>query len=852
MPESRAARIAELVKSALERGAEQWPSFLDEACPADPAMRAEIESLLRHQVRARDFIEGPALDLAVEALAGAGKYTAGAVLGDYEIVSLIGEGGMGEVYLAHDRSLGRHVALKLVQRGMGTEEIIHRFKREERLLASLNHPNIAQLYGGGLSPEGGPFFAMEYVDGIRIDDYCNKQRLSLRARLELFRKVCAAIHYAHQHLVIHRDIKPSNILVTETGEPKLLDFGIGKLLDPGQAAESEPTLTMVAAMTPEYASPEHIRAEAVTTASDTYSLGVLLYELLTGQRPYRIKTRRPDEIARLICETEPAKPSTAAKGRDSKTEIRDSSDSRFTLHDSRTLRGDLDNIILMALRKEPARRYSSAAQFSEDIRRYLDGLPVIARKDTFGYRSAKFVKRNRIGVAAAAVVLLTLIGAIVATAWQARVARRQRDVARLETAKAERINTFLQDMVGFSNPSWYSPNTQKGGDVTISQILEEIGPRIETELADQPEVRAEMERTIGTTYMYRARYDLAERYVGSALQTFLKLYGEEHPQTARSLLFLAEVKYFQGDVAAADQLQRRSLAVYRKEQQTGNVEPRWFAAILSDSALIASAKGDAKSAEALVREGLVVGANLTGGDRATLAIMGSVLGSILADQGKLDEAEQLHRSAIAEFHQLPGRERPELGSSLVGLGEVLTTKGELAEADASLREAEAIHRRSFGDTSPFVASSLLDEAYVSYLQGDYVQAEERANGSLSILKQLHPEGSPRYLACWRLLGRIMSRTGRAAEAEPLLRKVLDQQTRSLPEGNNQIASTKGALGECLTAQKRYPEAETLLLDDYNTLKSKFGEHDVRLKRIAQLLAELYDAWDKPEQAARYR
>jgi aminoglycoside phosphotransferase (APT) family kinase protein len=238
MPESRAAQIAELVKSALERETEQLPSFLDEACPADPEMRAEIESLLSHQARASHFIEGSALPLAVEALAGDGQYAAGTVLGDYEIVSLIGEGGMGEVYLAHDRSLGRRVALKLVQRGMGTEEIIRRFKREERLLASLNHPNIAQLYGGGVSPNGGPFFAMEYVDGIRIDEYCNQKRLPLRARLELFRKVCAAIHYAHQHLVIHRDIKPSNILVTETGEPKLLDFGIGKLLGPDEAISS--------------------------------------------------------------------------------------------------------------------------------------------------------------------------------------------------------------------------------------------------------------------------------------------------------------------------------------------------------------------------------------------------------------------------------------------------------------------------------------------------------------------------------------------------------------------------------------------------------------------------------------
>src|SRR5437660_3838223 len=412
MPEQRAERLAELVKSAVECEPGSRATFLDEECRSDLAMRAEIESLLQQQEGASQFIEEPALHLAAESLIREGAFRSGQTIGDYEIVSLIGSGGMGEVYLAKDRQLHRRVALKLIRRGMDSEDIVRYFKREEHLLASLNHPNIAQLYGGGVSIDGIPFFAMEYVEGQRLDEYCDERGLGTKERLQLFRKVCSAVTYAHQRLVIHRDLKPANIRVTAAGEPKLLDFGIAKLLDSENAPSRGQTLTLQGVMTPEYASPEQVRGENMTTASDVYSLGVVLYKLLTGQSPYRTKTNRPDEIVRAITEQEPTRPSTAVKDRDSRSENRDSVDSRFTLHDSRSLRGDLDNIILMALRKEPQRRYSSVAQFSEDIRRHLDGLPVVARTDTFQYRAGKFAQRHRVAVAAAFLILLSLVGGI--------------------------------------------------------------------------------------------------------------------------------------------------------------------------------------------------------------------------------------------------------------------------------------------------------------------------------------------------------------------------------------------------------------------------------------------------------
>ena len=289
-------------------------------------MRAKVEALLVHQERAGRFIEKPALRLAAETLSRDSPREASEAIGNYEILSLVGSGGMGDVYLARDRQLHRQVALKLVRRSPDTGDLTLRFQREEQILASLNHPNIARLYGGGVTAEGVPYFVMEYVEGTRFDDYCQENRLSIRERLALFRKVCGAVAYAHQHLVIHRDIKPGNIRVTAEGEPMLLDFGIAKLLDPAAPSDGELTVTSAGAMTPEYASPEQVRSEAMATTSDVYSLGVVLYKLLTGQSPYRTKTNRPEELARAITDQEPTPPSTALKGQDSV-------EPPFTIHD---------------------------------------------------------------------------------------------------------------------------------------------------------------------------------------------------------------------------------------------------------------------------------------------------------------------------------------------------------------------------------------------------------------------------------------------------------------------------------------------------------------------------------------
>ncbi len=523
MTPERWRKIESIFQTVIEKPKPERQMMLTQYCGDDTELRREVEALLNEDETNEfdDFIQAPIKDVARSLpMPNADNYI-GRKIGPYNVVKLLGQGGMGAVYLAEraDAEYYRQVALKIVKRGMDSSFVLKRFRVERQILATLEHPNIAQLLDGGSTEDGLPYFVMEYVQGQALTEYCNASQLSLADRLKLFLPVCAAVQHAHQKLIVHRDLKPSNILVTSDGTPKLLDFGIAKLLDP--ALSPTPitrTLTSMRMMTPDYASPEQVRGLPITAASDVYSLGVVLYELLAGERPYQFDTYSPAEIERAICDTEVERPSALAermKGESGKLKLgaglfRHSS---FIRHRS-SLRGDLDNIVLMALRKEPDRRYQSVEQLAEDIRCYLTGRPISARRESTVYRAGKFVRRHKLGVTAAALILFSLLGGIVATTRAARIAQaeRARAEANLVEAQAQRAEADRQRLIAEEQRAEALTQRERAEAETVEANLQR-------QIAEAQRAEAEAQRGNAETQQERAERRFAQ--VRKLANTFL-------------------------------------------------------------------------------------------------------------------------------------------------------------------------------------------------------------------------------------------------------------------------------------------------------------------------------------------
>jgi len=498
MNAERWQKIKNILENALETAPESRSVYLDKVCGNDEDLRNEVEKLLEFERTNADILEQNPVS-AVLQNGNSAKSQIGREIGNYKITSELGAGGMGAVFLAEraDGEFSQKTALKLIKRGMDSDAVLRRFANERQILASLEHPNIARLIDGGTTAEGTPYFVMEYVEGVSIIEYVEREKLSLEEKLNLFREVCSAVSFAHQNLVIHRDLKPSNILVTKDGKVKLLDFGIAKLL---KSDEAHQTATQMHIFTPEYASPEQVRGENLTTATDVYSLGVILYELLTGNRPYKTENKSIGEVIKAVCETEPKPPSAAIwdfgfrisdlkktiSGNKKTNRRKSETNPKSQIPNPKSLKGDLDNIILKSLRKEPERRYSSVEQFSEDIRRHQIGLPVSASKDTWSYRASKFLQRNKVATAAAALFLITLFAGLSATLYQRNKAQRRfNDVRQLANSFLFEFHDAIKDL----------PGSTPARELVVKRAIEYLD-----KLASESEGDPTLQRELATAY----------------------------------------------------------------------------------------------------------------------------------------------------------------------------------------------------------------------------------------------------------------------------------------------------------------------------------------------------------------
>ncbi len=863
MEPKQTERVLDLVAEALERASEEREAFLREACAGNEALRQEVQSIVDQDAGVGDFLQASAFAQEGGRLIDleAGELKPGDMLGECQVVRLLGEGGMGEVYLAQDTKLERPVAVKLLKRQLNDDTLLRRFRHERKVLAALTHPNIARLYGGSTTPEGRAYLVMEYVEGERLDQYCDSKGLSVSERLALFRKICSAVAYAHQNLVVHRDLKPANIRVTPEGEPKLLDFGIAKLLDAEAADHADPTVTLFGAMTPGYASPEQLRGEPVTTASDVYSLGVILYELLTGERPHQLKNGRPDELVRAVCEQEPVRPSTVVRRR-ATTDTHFCGESPARL--CRRLENDLDNIVAMALRKDPARRYSTVGQFSDDIYRHCEGLPVLARRNTVGYRFGKFVGRNKTASVATVIVLLALVSGLILATWQAHLAKQERDRARVAQAKAEherqqadlsrqqaetskkqadRINSFLQRLLTSADP-----RKPGGKDMRVVDAIDNASANIDHDLAAEPEVLAQIHSTLGLAYGRLQLLPQSEEQARAALAIFRRLHPAGDAVTTLETEKLANTLSMRNHYAEAEPLLRESLT-WRRHYGAG--DEYVLARTIVMLATVFASTDRPHDAEPLITEALGLFRKTRGAESTDYLMAVNLLGNTKLAENDLDGALAQYRTAVTTYEKIsPGNVMAVVPE--INICNILFKQGKFAEMGPALEQAEKDCRQSVGENNVYYGTVMLQHGGLDFARANYEQAIVRERQALSSFGANYPADNEDVVRSELILGTALTRTRQAAEGEPLLRKALADGKSWKPSADDHVlGNLETALGECLLALKRYSEAEPLLLTGYDKLQVRPDSPDALTAAARHRLHDLYTTWNKPSQAASF-
>src|SRR5713226_1541090 len=789
MEPERWQKIERLCYSALNEEKSARAAFLERACGGDEALRRAVELLLAQHEKDDDFLEVPAMEVAAKDLArdqqeetsrlaspSAPLETAADLasaekisFGPYRLLQLLGEGGMGEVWLAEQsKPVRRRVALKLIKAGMDTREVVARFESERQALALMDHPAIAKVFDAGSTPEGRPYFAMEYVAGIPITAYCDKHRMTTRQRMELFMQVCEGVQHAHQKAIIHRDLKPSNILVSEVDGkpmPRIIDFGLAKATS--QRLTDESMYTRVGAIlgTLEYMSPEQADSagEDIDTRTDVYSLGVVLYQLLVGTLPLDLKKLTYEEMLRRLRDKDVPKPSSRILAQDGESAITAKNRGTDAPSLTRQLRGDPDAVVLKALEKDRKRRYGSPSELAADLGRYLRNEPVSAHTPSAAYRTRKYIRRHRLGVAVATGLLAILPAFAVVQRVQLQRTRLERDRANRERDRATRITGFMTGMFQVSDPS-----EQRGNSVTAREILDKASKDIETGLAKDPETQAQMMHVMGDVYEKLGLYPRAQALQQQSMEIRQRVLGPEHPDTLTSMNDLALDLDDSGHYAEAEKLEREALDISRRV--LGPEHPDTLM-LMSNLANTLWQEGHYPEAEKLNRETLGIQRRVLGPEHpGTLRSMNN-LATDLDDSDA--EAEKLFRETLDIKRRVLGPEHPDTLLAMTNLAIVLSGKGRYAEAEKLEREELDISRRVLGPKHKGTLKSMTNLAIVLSREGRDAEAEKLEREELDISRRVLGAEHPQTAASIYNLGVIAANKGNRTEALSLLRQALD-------------------------------------------------------------------------------
>ena len=871
MGKLRETEVARIVARAGELGPRERLAYLKAACGDDP--EAFDRALLAHDL----VTSSPDADVD-EAFWAIDR--AGQVLGPWKLRRRIGGGGMSEVYLAERIGEYQHqVAVKLVRPGLVSRADHNRLRAERQILARLNHRNIARLLDGGTTDEGIPYLVMEFVDGLPIDEFCDRNKLTLAQRLALFRGVCAAVHAAHQNLIVHRDLKPSNILVTKDRTLKLLDFGIAKLMEVRDTVHTVAvTHADVRLFTPGHASPEQIRGEPITTMTDVYLLGVLLYELLAGRKPFEIRDLRLAQIESVICDQDAPAPSAMLNLRgeppaeqlriERVAQARQTTPARLR----RDLSGDLDNIVMKAMRKEPARRYSSADELAADIKRHDAGKPVIARRDTWRYRAGKFLRRHTMAVAASCAAFLVLAAVAGLLALQAHRIAEQRTIAEQERRRSDEVAAFLVDLFKVADP-----NESHGESTTARELLERGAQRIRQELRSQPVAQADMMETIGRVYvglgltekarpqlegalamreklfdgdhpakasnlaalgeqeLAAGRLEAAQKHYERALEMNQRLHGRRHLGVATSLLNMGQVLKVKGDYVGAEKRLKESLELFTaiEGQQSSRVS-----SVMNELAQIMQERGDLASAEQYYRRALGVNRATLAKDHPQIAHVTHNLAVVLQSQGKLQEAGPLFEDSIAQLRRVLGEKHPDTLDALGNYGHYLLAAGDIAAAESVFRQALALNIEVRGAQHAYVGYDRTNLGRLLQGKGDHAGAEAEFRAALAIYKDALP-GNHLYVgSALSGLAESLNALGRPSEGYDAATRALAIYRNGMPANHPAIATAEAVEARALALQGQFAKAEPLLSASYEKLRASLGEADSHTQNASTWLAEL--------------